>query len=208
MALLFGDHSDYNPHRYFVGPERGWQKYYRGPVAFTEIKGGHGQFFREPNVQILTSTIKKYIDAAKDGTFVDAYPRTPGATMQALPPQACRATIEAKVMGDVRAGEPLRVEVAVTNAGGVDWMPTPASGLFIANCWIDGTGKVCNWLDGRTPLLQGLAAGQSCKVELRVKVPAEKGRWTLRIDVVDEGVGWFQELGSTPWQRDLESRVI
>ncbi len=92
VALLFGDHSDYNPLRYFRQPERGWHKYYTGPVAFSEIQGGHGQFFREPNVQVLTSTIKKYVDAAQAGTF-DFGPRshsrraTAGLAARGLPSQ-------------------------------------------------------------------------------------------------------------------------
>ncbi len=208
VALLFGDHSDYNPLRYFVRPEQGWHKYYSGAVAFTEITGGHGQFFREPNVQILTSAIKKYIAAAQAGTFVDAHPRIPGAKLQMLPADACRAAISAKAIGEAVAGESLRIEVKVANTGGVDWLPTPSSGLFVANCWLDGKGQVCKWLDGRAPLPQGLPAGQSCTVELVVQVPAEKACRTLRIDIVDEGVGWFQGLGSTPLEIDLESRVI
>ena len=203
VALLFGDHSDYNPLRYFNHPERGWHKYYTGPVAMSEITGGHGQFFREPNVQILTSTIKKYVEAAQAGTFANAPVRTPGPMLQVLAPEACRATIKAQAPGEVRAGEDLRIEVEVANAGGIDWMPTPASGLFVANRWVDAKGQVRNWLDGRAPLPDGLGAGRNAIAQLVVKAPAEKGRWKLQIDVVDEGVSWFSELGSTPCQIEL-----
>lgn len=205
VALLFGDHSDYNPLRYFRQPERGWHKYYTGPVAFSEIQGGHGQFFREPNVQVLASTIKKYVDAAQAGTFASAPARTPGAQLQALPPGACRARI---VVGAAKglqapAGEALRIDVEVTNESASDWMPTPASGLFVANRWIDAKGQVRQWLDGRAPLPEGLAAGASASIALEVRAPDEKGRWMLEVDLVDEGVGWFQEQGSTPCQLEL-----
>ena len=203
VALLFGDHSDYNPLRYYRQPELGWHKYYSGPVAMSEIQGGHGQFFREPNVQVLTSTVKKYIEAAQAGTFASSPARTPGAALQVLPPEACRARISAKAPAEIAAGGTARVNVEVTNLGGVDWMPTPSSGLFVANCWIASTGQARNWLDGRAALPEGLAAAASRTVALDVRAPAEKGRWVLEIDLVDEGVGWFKELGSTPCQIEL-----
>jgi acyl carrier protein len=203
VALLFGDHSDYNPLRYYTQPELGWQKYYSGPVAMTEIQGGHGQFFREPNVQVLTSTVKKYIEAAQAGTFASSPARTPGAALQVLPPEACRARISASALTEIPASEAVRVNVKVTNLSGQDWLPTPASGLFVRNCWIDSKGQVRRWLDGRAALPQGVVAGASQAVALDVMAPAEKGRWVLEIDVVDEGVGWFKELGSTPCQIEL-----
>ncbi len=203
VALLFGDRSDYNPLLYFRQPERGWHKYYSGPVAMTVVAGGHGEFFREPNVQVLTSTVKKYIEAAQAGTFTSDPARTPGEALQALPPQVCRALISAKPASELKAGETVQMDIEVTNTGGLDWSPTASSGLFVANCWIDSAGKVGNWLDGRSQLPDGLAAGASATVSLEVTVPQRKGRWILEIDMVDEGVGWFKEHGSTPCQIEL-----
>ena len=203
VALLFGDHSDYNPLRYYRQPERGWHKYYTGPVAMTEITGGHGQFFREPNVQVLTATIKKYVEAAQAGTFTSAPARTPGAALQVLPSQACRATLSATLPTEVAAGEPVQVKVEVRNAGSVDWLPSAASGLFVANRWLDTAGQVQCWLDGRAPLPEGVPAGTSTTVALQVTAPARKGRWVLELDLVDEGVSWFKDQGSNPGQIEL-----
>jgi len=203
VALLFGDRSSYNPLLYYRQPERGWHKYYTGPVSMTVITGGHGEFFREPNVQVLTSAIKKHVEAAQAGTFTSAPARTPGAALQVLPREACRAAISAKAPAQARAGETLRLEVEVRNTGGVDWLPTPSSGLLVANCWVDSAGQVRNWLDGRAPLPEGLRAGETATVALDVTVPARQGRWTLEIDLVDEGVGWFKEHGSAPCQIEL-----
>ncbi len=89
-------------------------------------------------------------------------------------------------------------------------MTAPATGcprrpaaLFVANRWIDAKGQVRQWLDGRAPLPEGLAAGASATIALDVKAPDEKGRWVLEVDLVDEGVSWFQEQGSTPCQLEL-----
>ncbi|HSI52883.1 MAG TPA: condensation domain-containing protein [Ramlibacter sp.] len=205
VAFLFGDRSSYNPLLYYKQPEKGWHKYYSGPVTMTVVTGGHGEFFREPNVQVLTSAIKKHVEAAQAGTFTSAPARTPGAGLQVLPPEACRAAISAKAPGEVKAGDTLRLEVEVRNTGGVDWLPTPSSGLLLANCWVDAAGQAQNWLDGRAALPAGLRAGESATLGLDVTVPARKGRWKLEIDMVDEGVGWFKELGSTPCQIELSA---
>ncbi|MBG9389793.1 condensation domain-containing protein [Caenimonas aquaedulcis] len=203
VALLFGDRSDYNPLRYFKSPHQGWHKYYSGPVSFTQIQGGHGQFFREPNVQVLTSTIKKYVEAAQAGTFASDVARTPGAAGQVLAPQACRAGIAADVPTHVLAGQPLSLKVRLTNASPVDWQPSSSSGLYLANTWSDAQGSVKVWLDGRAPIDPALAAGASREMQLDVTAPAQPGRWRLDIDIVDEGVGWFRDRGSKPCQIEL-----
>jgi acyl carrier protein len=203
VALLFGDRSDYNPLRYFRQPERGWHKFYSGPVAMSQIQGGHGEFFREPNVQVLTSTLKTYIDAAQAGTFPTLPPRIATSGKHVLPPEACRAIISAAAPAGAAAGGTLRFAVHVTNASAFDWKPTAESGLYVANSWFDKQSGRRQWLDGRAELPRGLAAGAAETVELLVKAPADEGSWVLEIDLVDEGVGWFREHGSTPFQIEL-----
>lgn len=200
VALLFGDRSMYNPRRSFVKPESGWHKFYSGPVAMTQIQGEHGQFFREPNVQILTSTIKRYVEAAQAGAFADDPPRI--ASGQPLPADAYRARISAQAP-QAMAGESVAVRVDVTNESGVAWPPSARSGLYVANRWVRADGARAIEIDARAPLESGLAAGETQAIELVVTAPREGGRWLLEIDVVDEGVAWFKERGSKPCLLEL-----
>ncbi|MEJ6021949.1 condensation domain-containing protein [Ramlibacter sp. PS4R-6] len=195
VALLFGDRSVYNPRRSYAKPEMGWHKFYTGPVAMTQIQGEHGQFFREPNVQILTATIKRSIEAAQAGALRDDPPRI--ASGQVLPEEAYRARVSAQAP-QARAGERAVVRVEVTNESSVPWQPSARSGIHVANRWLRTDGGEPIELDGRAELVRELGPGQTATVELGVTVPAEGGRWVLEIDLVDEGVARFQERGSKP----------
>jgi thioesterase domain-containing protein/acyl carrier protein len=204
VALLFGDRSVYNPRRYYAKPEAGWHKFYAGPVSMSQIQGEHGQFFREPNVQILTATIKRYIEQAQAGALRDDPPRI--ASGQVLPAEGYRARVAAKAP-QVRAGESAKVQVEVTNDSGIDWQPSAQSGIYLGNRWVRADGKSAIELDARSSLERGLAAGQSTTLELSVSAPAQGGRWLLEIDLVDEGVDWFKERGSKPCLLELNVEV-
>jgi acyl carrier protein len=204
VALLFGDRSVYNPNRYYAKPETGWHKFYSGPVAMTQVQGEHGQFFREPNVQILTATIKRYVEAAQAGALRDDPPRI--ASGQVLPDEAYRARLSAKAPR-ISAGERASLQVEVANDSGVDWQPSVQSGIYVGNRWVRADGKSAIELDGRAALETGLAAGRSATVELTVTAPREAGRWLLEIDLVDEGVDWFKERGSKPCLLELNVEV-
>lgn len=203
VALLFGDRSVYNPYLYFRDPQQGWHKYYSGPVAMQQVQGEHGQFFREPNVQVLTAAISKFVQAAQAGTLQDAPGRT-GADRQVLPAEGYRAELSATAPAQAGAGQSLPVRVKIINRSAVDWRPSQHSGLFVANRWLDDQGRVRSCLDGRAPLPEGLTAGAQTELVLEVKAPAQAGAWKLEIDLVDEGVAWFQEMGSVPCQIELK----
>ena len=94
------------------------------------------------------------------------------------------------------AGQPTPVTVAVTNVSQVDW---PAgTRLAIGNHWRtpDG-GTVVVQDDARHPLSDGLAQGATVRAELVVTPPGPGGHM-LEVDLVEEGVCWFANMGSEP----------
>jgi len=197
VALLFGERSMYNPFRYFRQPEAGWRKYYSGPLRMTPIPGGHGEFFREPNVQVLTQIIGERIAEACTGEF-KAWLPVSGRTGQRLPEEACRAALTGPAQCRARPGEVFSVAVTVRNLGRLQWQPGAVSGLYLANRWLEKDGRVAIGLDGRTLLHEVLASSEAVVLTLEVKAPEQAGEWILELDMVDEGVAWFQERGSTP----------
>jgi hypothetical protein len=197
VALLFGDRSDYNPLRYFRQPEIGWHKYYSGPVAMTIIPGAHGQFFREPNVQALTAAIHQHIAAAQGGKLADLPARPSDHATQILPPGAYRAKLTAPAELTMHEGEARVLPVEVMNCSTCTWEATADSGVFLANRWLDQNGQVVKHIDGRSSFTQSVAPGATVIVEMAVQAPAEPGLWMLEIDLVDEGVTWFSEQGSS-----------
>jgi hypothetical protein len=52
------------------------------------------------------------------------------------------------------------------------------------------------WDGLRTKLPEDIGKGKSIDVQLALKAPVEPGRYTLVIDLVQEGALWFHETGS------------
>jgi len=117
---------------------------------------------------------------------------------QVLPEDAYRARIAAPTEQHASPGDAFIVPVEITNLSAHAWQPTAVSGIVLANRWLDERGKVRRQLDGRAVLLEALKPGASITLDLPARAPAESGRWTMELDLVDEGVSWFRERGATP----------
>ncbi len=206
VALMFGDKSDYNPQRYFRCPEAGWRKYYTGGMAMREVRGAHGQFFREPNVQVLTDTIRHFIGKAQALEFVPATDSVQDRSCQILPDEAYRVRFEADTECQAVAGAELVLAVTVVNASACTWMPAQQSGIALGNRWLHENGSVHRHFDGSTPLSTAMPPDAQVQLEHRVRVPESEGNWILEIDLVDEGVAWFKDKGATPHRVSVKVR--
>lgn len=196
VALVFGRESDRNPYLHFARPEKGWSKYYTGPVTFDFVRGSHAEFFVEPNVQVLTDTIRRRLaEARAGGTPEGLLPAAPGPT-QRLPDEAYRARLAPRGSWRAPAASRVTVEVAVTNASPVAWEPCERSGIALVARWFGAGGAAIAWLDGWTPLAAGLRPGDTAELAIDVQVPTEPGTADLAFDLVDEGVTSFAAKGS------------
>jgi hypothetical protein len=101
------------------------------------------------------------------------------------------------------AGQKETIQVVVKNASDYVW---PARGspdgkffLNAGNIWFDAGGdKLVNNLDARTTIPHDLYPGEEINLSLHITAPARPGEYVLEIDMVQEGVGWFKDKGSTP----------
>src|SRR6202008_975762 len=68
--------------------------------------------------------------------------------------------------------------------------------ISLGNHWLspDGTMQIRD--DGRSPLPSGLSLGQRLDVPLQVKAPETPGTYLLELDLVQEGIAWFKDMGS------------
>jgi len=72
----------------------------------------------------------------------------------------------------------------------------PAAPVFLSYHWLD-PGGVLAVDDGlRTPLPHAVAPGAACEMTCRIDTPLRAGRYTLAIDLVEEGVTWFSRAGA------------
>ena len=131
----------------------------------------------------------------------------------------------------VEPGEEVLITVDIENQSNVTWRAYEASGIALGNRWLNKErhrrrwwsrlsalprvrGKVA-WedrgvgsVDGRAPLPKDLEPGSSIRLELAVRAPAdlEVATHELELDLVEEGVTWFRQMGSKPVRLKLRAR--
>ena len=93
------------------------------------------------------------------------------------------------------AGGTYDVPLALKNTGAATWNATGPNLVDVSYHWSDAAGNTVIWDGARTPLAANVDPGVSANVTLRVGTPRDPGTYTLTIDLVREGVGWFAALG-------------
>ncbi len=207
VSMLFGDRSDRNPFRRFSDPGRGYANWYRGPLWIREIQGAHAQFFTPENAPVLAARVAEHL------AYADGGPCPPGlvptrSDADALPETAYRAHIRVSGPGlaDVQVGSGHDLDIVVRNTSDTPWPAAPRSGLGVAARWLgpDGRPEPVASVSSLTPSVD---PGEEVPVHITVPAPAVPGAWTLELDVVDEGVAWFGERGSTPRHLAVDVRA-
>jgi hypothetical protein len=84
-------------------------------------------------------------------------------------------------------------DICVENLGGTTWPGGKRSEpeVRLSYQWLGADGSVVAF-GLRTPLPADLAPGESQVVPLHVLAPPQAGRYTIRLDLVQEHVSWFQ----------------
>jgi uncharacterized membrane protein len=93
------------------------------------------------------------------------------------------------------------VAVTLTNRSTFAW----GSGINLSYHLYDGTGRLVTWDGLRTPLT--IAPGQTATVKAQIADPAVAGTYTLKFDVVQEGVAWFSDKGIATADRTVQVTV-
>lgn len=91
------------------------------------------------------------------------------------------------------------IEVVVVNTSTAIWFPQkefPAGfQVNLSYHWLDPSGAVVVFEGERTPLPARVHPGERVKVAVRVKSPDAPGNYVLRLELVQERVGWFEQDG-------------
>ena len=93
------------------------------------------------------------------------------------------------------AGAQGAVPLTLTNTGSFTWAAGGANPVTLSYHWIDAAGAAAVWDGARTRLAADLPAGGTATVQAAVRFPAAAGTFTLRWDLVEEGVTWFSAKG-------------
>ena len=109
-------------------------------------------------------------------------------------------------LGESRAGVPTQARVRLQNAGSAPWQSRGRAGIQLSYHWLDPLGNPIVWDGVRAPLPHVVQPGEELELDASVVSPRPPGGYRLAFDLVEEHRFWFQELGSTPLDLEVDVR--
>lgn len=106
-----------------------------------------------------------------------------------------------------RPGARLELPVTLRNSGDSIWRHAVEHGpgqVGLGGHLLTHDGRSLEWEFFRVPLPADVAPGESCELRCVFAAPPDPGRYTLRLDLVADQVGWFESWGSRQAERTLE----
>jgi SAM-dependent methyltransferase len=123
----------------------------------------------------------------------------PRRQVEPLPHAAFAAEITVVVRPtELALSETTRLRVEVINKGPAVWPHDIPDGrqISLGNHWLDKDGHVVIRDDGRSPLPRTIEGGDWFEAYLDVRSPSEPGEYEIEVDLVQESVCWFADMGS------------
>ena len=100
--------------------------------------------------------------------------------------------------GPARPGETVTIPVALRNRETETWSAAGAQAVKLSYHLYDAAGEVVAWDGLRSSLPSDLPAGGGDVIPMTVTVPALTGTYTVKPDLVRDGLGWFSAHGAAP----------
>jgi hypothetical protein len=143
---------------------------------------------------------KKVSETAPASSLPDS--RTPGLLRAEI---RLRSTWPARLA----PGETFVAELIVRNMGDTLWLGgryLRRGAVMLGVKVLDESGKIRDEFHGEPVLPRAVAPNESSVVMIEHAAPAAPGSYTLKIDLVDQHVCWFEECGSEPLSLPMEVR--
>lgn len=191
VALMFGHKSSYHPKFSYEFPMIGWRKYYKGYLSFNSVAGGHGEFFTEPNIQSLSTTIQSEIALAKNNSYegnvvIDQLPAVvehpPQFTIEIFPSNLSCAP-----------GTKITLSAKLINLSNKPLLKWNHSGLAIIGRWISKANNSTNWhhIDGYHRLTEEIKPHSEELFSITLQAPKTPGAYSFMYDLAEEGISWL-----------------
>lgn len=143
---------------------------------FRVVKPGGGVIF-----QIPSHLTDEYLPSDSDDLAVEAENRLASISIGDCPRKFL-------------CGEERTIRVRVVNKSNQPWIQSKSNPLKVGNHWVhrirDGIHD-----DGRARIPGRLPPGESSELLLTVRAPESPGVYCLKVDVVQEGIAWFEGSG-------------
>jgi hypothetical protein len=128
-----------------------------------------------------------------------------GAPASSVPdsrhPGLLRARIASKTRETVRLkpGQALNLELEIENTGDTLWLAgrETRTGVVMPGVRIsDASGTLVSEFHGEPPLPHAVAPGETLRLKIEHASPRRPGSYTLKLDLVDQHICWFEDVGS------------
>ncbi len=127
----------------------------------------------------------------------------PGPAMSVGAQAAYVATVTPPALPAMLAGGTYTVPVTLKNTGAAAWSSAGPSMVDVSYHWHDQSGNTVVWDGVRSLLTADVAPNATATANVKITAPLNAGTYTLTIDLVREGVGWFAQMGSVPFKQAL-----
>lgn len=118
------------------------------------------------------------------------------STADSTMPRTLRAGIDPRIRRDCAR---VSGTVTVHNAGDTTWLCGDSTGRVRVGVQLMSPDRKLLALDfARAPLPHSLPPDQSADVPIALTLPDGMTPYLLKIDLVDEGICWFEDVGSRP----------
>jgi ubiquinone/menaquinone biosynthesis C-methylase UbiE len=97
----------------------------------------------------------------------------------------------------LKPGTTAVLQFEVTNISKEEWLQRRVHPLNLGNHWLDARRRLLLVDDARSPLPGRLSGGEKATIPLIIRAPEKPGRYYLEVDLVQEGIRWFKNAGST-----------
>jgi glycosyltransferase involved in cell wall biosynthesis/SAM-dependent methyltransferase len=118
-------------------------------------------------------------------------------------------TLRNSLPRQVEPGAKLEIPIAIRNAGDTLWLngQTVRAGVVMPGVRVlNEQGKIISELHGHPMLPRAIPPGQAVSLEIQFAAPAKPGTYSVKIDLVDQLLCWFEERGSQPLVFTFEVR--
>lgn len=92
--------------------------------------------------------------------------------------------------------------ITIKNVGGEKWNKNEKYPVYISSHWLKD-GEVVLWDGIRNKLPCDVLLGNTIKMNMNIRTPQEEGNYTLIVDLVKEGVTWFETQGAVPLKKNV-----
>ena len=162
--------------------------------------GKRGPLFEEAMAVHMVRTVRQVVE--HHPVIVAAKTRKPRDASQQW-----RASIRTPPVEPIQRGASAALSVTITNTGTATWRAQSASDIGHVRLGVqllDGDHRLAVRDYHRVALPHAVAPGETVTLSFQWPAPADAGRYTLKLDMVAEGVTWFETAGSTPASVPIE----